>query len=67
MRGGLADRLFAARGDVELVAERQPLAQLELDDAAGIGRLVRFIGRNLAPVSWLPYSLLSLAEGTRVR
>jgi len=30
MRRGLADRLLAARGDVELVAERQPLAEFEL-------------------------------------
>ena len=28
MRDGLADRLFAGGSDVELVAERQPLAEL---------------------------------------
>src|SRR5207244_11481970 len=33
MRRGLADRLLAARGDVELVAEREALAEFELDAA----------------------------------
>src|SRR6266478_6454878 len=35
----LADRLLAAGRDVELVAERQPLAQFELDAAPGVSRL----------------------------
>src|SRR5262249_11103880 len=39
MRCRLAHGLLAARGDVELVAERQALAQFELDAAPGIGRL----------------------------
>ena len=39
MRGGLADRLLAARGDVELVTERQPLAQFEPYPAQRIGGL----------------------------
>src|SRR3984893_7604731 len=39
MRGGLADCLLAVRRDVKLVAERQPLAQFELDAAPGVGRL----------------------------
>src|SRR6516225_11926753 len=39
MRGRLADRPLTARRDVELVAERQPLAQFELDAAPGIGGL----------------------------
>ena len=39
MRGRLADRLLAARRDVEVVAERQPLAQFELDPAPGLSRL----------------------------
>ena len=39
MRGGLADRLLAARRDVEPVAERQPLAEFELDAAPGVSRL----------------------------
>jgi hypothetical protein len=39
MRGGLADRLLAAGGDVELVAEREALAQFEVDAAALIGGL----------------------------
>ena len=39
MRRGLADRLLAARRDVELVAERQPLAEFELDAAPGVSRL----------------------------
>jgi len=39
MRGGLADRLLAGGRDVELVAEREPLAEFELDAAPGIGRL----------------------------
>jgi hypothetical protein len=39
MRGGLADRLLAGGRDVELVAERQPLAEFELDAAPGVGGL----------------------------
>src|ERR1700730_13130441 len=39
MRGGFADRLLAALGDVELEAERQALAEFELDAAAGISGL----------------------------
>src|SRR5580704_6307421 len=39
MGGGLADRLLAGGRDVELIAERQPLAQFELDAAPGISRL----------------------------
>jgi hypothetical protein len=38
MRGGLAHRLFAARRDVELVAECQPLTHFELDAAPRISR-----------------------------
>jgi hypothetical protein len=33
MRGGLADRLLAGGRDVELVAEREALAEFELDAA----------------------------------
>src|SRR5438552_9818726 len=36
---GLADRLLAARRDVKLVAERQPLAEFEFDAAPSVGRL----------------------------
>ena len=39
MRRRLADRLLAGGRSVELVAERQPLAQFELDAAALVGLL----------------------------
>ena len=39
MRGRLADRLLAARREVEVVAERQPLAPFEVDATAGVRHL----------------------------
>src|SRR5579884_3675474 len=39
MRRGLADRLLPARRDVELVAERQTLAEFEVDAAPLVGGL----------------------------
>jgi hypothetical protein len=39
VRGGLADRLLAARRDVAPVAEHQLLAQFKADATSGTGRL----------------------------
>src|SRR6202022_2624159 len=60
MRGGLADRLLAAGRDVELVAERQPLAQFELDVAPRISR-------STAPPSAEPPSMPYFAMKFRAR
>jgi hypothetical protein len=51
MRRDLADCPLAAQRDVELVAERQPLAQFELDATALIGLLE---SRSCAGISSVP-------------